>query len=646
MLRSFQFGRGWLALTALFITLMLGIPSSAFGQDDGTATPTGTLTVHTYRCITDQLEPGLIVLQPSGGLDGLTCEDGDPVTLDIDGTATEFANGDNTELDVGEHTITETGGGAQLVVTIAEDETTEIDAILAEAPPATESPTDVPEDTATVVPTETPTPVESQITIVMHLCPAAITSRAAFEAIHGFGNQLITCPSVVMPENEPAPGGLTNGKLDFSLTVEGANLAAQDLVPDMFDQRFFCEADGPRDLNGNPNDNVCLDLSAYIVPNVMQGDPVTIRPSGLPAGTIYVGRAFDPESNDDATFKSAGSSGTLKLNTSADGEVTIHYFVAPQPPTATPKPPTNTPKPPTATPKPQTNTPKPPTATPKPATKTPEPNATRTPKPDATATSRPKTSTPADASATNLAATSTTVAVPTFTPGGATGSLHAFMRLCFTDLDSRGEMNALAPGQEPTQPDYGDGTCTYGAGTLVITGPDGSTRQIDVPEIGNARVSRLTAGEYSIRDSISGGTGTFTIAADTVTNVLSLYYQSDALVVDPAFVPGPGDVDDPTEEANSPDDPNYTPVDEDDVPFFGTEAGPGGGNPFVVDDDPEAMANVAAIAGFNDLPGVGTGPATDEDSGSNTGLIALALVAMGLAIGGLFLRRRQDKEDV
>ena len=632
MLRTLQFRRGWLALTLIFIVLLSGGISPAYGQDDGTPTPTGTLIVHSYRCILDGAEPGSVVLQASGGLDGLTCDDGDPVGLAIDGTPSTFANGDSTALAVGEHTISEPAGGAQLVISIAESETTEIDAITVESPPATETPTDVPTNTATAtaVPTASPIPVKNQITIVMHLCPATITSRASFESIVGFGNQLITCPSIVMPENNPAPGGLTNGRTDFSLTVEGANLGAQLLAPGMFDQRLFCEADGPRDLNGNPNDNVCLDLSAYVVPNVAQGNPVTIRPTNLPAGTMYVGRAFDPESNDDATFLSAGSTGTLKLNTSADGDVTVHYFVAPQPPTKTPIPPTSTPIPPT-------NTPKPPTATLRPATQTPKPNAT--------ATTRPPTSTPVDPSATIPAATSSPVVVPTFTPGGASGSLHAFMRLCFTDLDSWGEMRSLAPGQEPAQPDYGDGTCTYGAGTLVLTGPDGSTRQIDIPSIGNIRVSNLTIGDYSIRDTVSGGTGTFTIAANTGTNVLSLYYQSDALVDDPVFVPGPGDVDDPTEEANSPDDPNYTPVDEDDVPYFGTEAGPGGGNPFVVDDDPEAVANVAAIAAYDDLPGVGTGPAVKDDSGPGIGLIALALIAMGLAIGGLFLRRRQDKDD-
>ncbi len=632
MISFSRFDRTWLGALTIAIAFLLVLPLSAMGQDDGSPTPTGTLVIHTYVCVQGDLAPGSVTVQPSGNLGDLDCAPGDTHTLDIDGDAYEAADGSAIDLPVGDHTVTETASGAQLVVSIAEGGTTEIDIVTAAAPEPTETPaaTDTPQPTQTPVPTATQPPAKNQITIVMHLCPSSISSRAAFEAIEGFGQELITCPSIVLPENAPAPGGATNGRVSFTLTVEGADLVGETLTPEMFDQRLFCEADAKRDINNNPNDNVCLDLSAYVVQNVKQGNPVTIRPTTLPAGTIYVGRAFDPESNDGDTFLSAGAGGTIKLNTSANGDVTIHYFVAPQPPTATPRPPTSTPVPPTATPKPPTNTPKPATAT-------------RTPRPDASSTVDATSTASPNETGTSPAATSTPI--PTYTPGGATGSLHLFMRQCFTDLASRGQINALAPGVAPSQSDYGDGTCTYGAGTLIITGPDGSTRQVDVPEIGNKRVNDLSAGTWSVRDSVSGGSGTFTIQADTITNVLSLYYKSDALVEDPAFVPGPGDVDNPTEDANSPDDPNYTPVDEDDVPYFGTEAGPNGGNPFVVDDDPEAVANVAAIAGYDDLPGVGTGESQmqSEDKPS-MGLIALALVALGMAIGGIYIRRKQDRE--
>ena len=234
----------------------------------------------------------------------------------------------------------------------------------------------------------------------MHLCPATITNRAQFEAISGFGNQLTTCPSIVMTGNTPAPGGITSGQRTFSLTVEGGNGVQQVLNTGMFDQQLICEADRPSDLNGNPNDNICFDLSGYVVGNVVQGNPITIRPTGLPGGTIYVGRAFDPITDDGSTFVSAGSTGTLKLNTTADGQVTIHYFVAPQPPTPTPTK-TATPGGPTPTHTP-TRTPtrtRTPTATPtgtRTATKTPtrtlEPTETPlTPIPttDETATSTP-----------------------------------------------------------------------------------------------------------------------------------------------------------------------------------------------------------------------------------------------------------------
>lgn len=170
-------------------------------------------------------------------------------------------------------------------------------------------------------------------------------------------------------------------------------------------------------------------------------------------------------------------------------------------------------------------------------------------------------------------------------------------------------------------------------------------QQVSIPELGTTKISDLPDGTYSVTDADTGQSGTFTIATNTTTNVISLNYQGDSLVEDPAFVPGPGDVDDPTELPEEGVDPNYTPVDEDAVPNFGPEAGPSGGNPFVVDDDPEADANVASILSYDDLPGVGTGPSQDDSTGFGWGLFALATVAVGLAVGGLVLRRRQHDDD-
>jgi len=218
------------------------------------------------------------------------------------------------------------------------------------------------------------------------------------------------------------------------------------------------------------------------------------------------------------------------------------------------------------------------------------------------------------------------------------------VRDCFAD-QGWGQIKVFDPGAQPGQWDYGDATCSSGAGSLTLSSADGSiSQQVAVPLMGTARVSDLPAGTYTVRDADTTQTGTFVIAAKTTTNVISLNYESDSLVEDTALIPGSGDVDNPTELPAEGVDPNYTPVDEDAVPNFGPEAGPGGGNPFVVDDNPEAVANVAAVMAYDDLPGVATGSTQEESSGFGWGLYALAALALGLALGGFVLRRRQDNE--
>ncbi len=180
-----------------------------------------------------------------------------------------------------------------------------------------------------------PTPIEQQVRVIAHLCPEGISSRSAFNALADHNARLITCPSIVLTGDAPS-AGLTNGTRDFTITVRGADLTTQSIADVPFTQALVCEADLPADINGNPNDNLCLDLSNYTVSNVVQGD-VTVNATGAPAGNLYVGVSFDPGTNDGDSFVTAGASGTIKLNTAADGDVTVHVFYGPQPPaTATP----------------------------------------------------------------------------------------------------------------------------------------------------------------------------------------------------------------------------------------------------------------------------------------------------------------------
>jgi hypothetical protein len=411
-------------------------------------------------------------------------------------------------------------------------------------------------------------PPVNEVTIVSHLCGAGVDSREDFNALGDHWARINACPSIVLTGDAPAPDSTTNGARDFAIEVEGADLVKQQLAAAAFDQRRVCEADLPVDVNGNANDNMCLDLSAYEFANVLQGNPVTIRAGSGPSGSIFLGVTFVPGTGDEATQLSVGTRGTIKLDTAANGHVTIHVFYGPEPPpTPTPSPtPTKTPtKTPTRTP-----TPGGPTATP---TRTP----TRTPTPDG------PTATP----------TETSTALP------GTGSLQLYKFWCEGD-EALTRINALAPGADATRSDLGDATCANGNSDFVING----NQTVTVPPLGVLLVGNLPAGSFQIRDTFSGATGQFQIQAGVVTKVISLQYEPMIEIPDPPSIPT---IDLPEDPPDIPDLGGFPEDDPGEFPFDGPVAVPGGGDPFTVLDDPEAQARVASVDSFEELPGVGIG---------------------------------------
>lgn len=476
-----------------------------------------------------------------------------------------------------------------------------------------------------------PAPLTDQVTIVMHLCPGSLNSRAKFEAITDFGDQLTSCPSIVMTGNTPAPGAITNGQQTFTLTVEGGNGVQQALTTGMFDQRKVCEADRPASLNDDPNDNICLDLSAYVVPNVVQGNPVTIRPTTLPAGTIYVGRAFDPETDDAGTFLSAGASGTIKLNTVADGDVTVHYFVAPQPPTATPtRTPTVT-RTPTGT-KTATRTP---TRTPT-GTLVPTRTPTRTPSPTETVepTETPLTPIP------TTDATSTPTPAPSSTPtqGPGLGSLELHKRFC-TEGEAPSQIKALDPGVAVTDADFKG--CTYG-NTLFDIKRDGVLIQsVMVPAIGVLTINSLTgsngAENYTATDTRTGKTTSFAIADGQTTGVISLELMDE----DDPFGGGGGFPTFPSFDDDPPTLPPWNGGAGDDGPGdIDESASIGGedGNSEDIEGNSSAAseARVDSVDAFEDLPNVGYADAPGTHRSAAPWFVVL--LGMLLAIGAWRMR--------
>lgn len=453
-----------------------------------------------------------------------------------------------------------------------------------------------------------PEPLQNTLTVIGHLCPEPITSRTAFTGIGDFYDQIVTCPSFVLPGDSPAPGGLTAGELSPTILVRGSDEVGQAMADVAFEQRLVCESDLPQNIDGDPNNDLCLDLSRYVFSGVTQGTPVTVAAAGAAPGTKYVGVAFEPGSGDDATFVSAGAFGTIKLDTTADGDVTIHVFYGPEPPATATATATKTPA--------VTRTPTPggPTAT---RTPTPDgPTVTRTPDPD------------------------DPTAAPTEGSSG-TGSLQVFKLWC-EGSESLSRMTVLAPGADATRGDLGDATCANGNTEFILYGPSGNELQaFMVPPSGVLVINDLPAtssGLYRLVDTRSSESANFEIDAGVVTKIISLQWMEVREVDDPTPF-ATIDVDD---KSPPPDDECF----EDGCPyeFGGPVAEPGSGDPFTVEDDPEAGARVDEVDSFEDIPGVGVGVVQTRRPDYLPWMAALALVCGAFVTMRLRLGRRWRRQ--
>lgn len=192
-------------------------------------------------------------------------------------------------------------------------------------------------------------PVENRVNIVKHQCPEDVDA-GEFAGLGGYLAKIATCPVVLRGDDNGPEGAISGGNRTFEFDVTGTDGVTQTVdgnatfVPDQ-----VCE-DEIGDINGDPNDNVCLDASYYQFDGVIQGAGVTITETKSPKGYEYGGVEFDPESNDAAALVNASDDGVIQLDTTSDGEVTLHVFnvksAEPEPTPTEPEPtPTEAPAP-------------------------------------------------------------------------------------------------------------------------------------------------------------------------------------------------------------------------------------------------------------------------------------------------------------
>ncbi len=323
-----------------------------------------------------------------------------------------------------------------------------------------------------------------RVNVVMHLCGSEISSSEDVSALGSLAAQLLTCPAVARASE--------GGGADFGVSVTDGNWGARGLDGAIFDQTVVCESD-IGDWNGNGGDNACVDAPTYRFDQTAMGY-VAVGQDYAPAGYILGGA----NSSDAGTITGVDpASGIVTLDTSFDGDVTVHLFGIIETPQESPTPaPSETPVPPSAT-----------------ATRTP----TRT--------------------ATVPAATSTTSPIPptATAPTGSTtgnGTLTVVALYCLTSSGT--SVVALPPGASASESDLGGSSCFAGDAAIQITYANGeSMPAIKLGRDGVESIQNIpaTGGTlHTLGEQLTGQSATFAIDSGTVTRVIVKFGAGTAMV--------------------------------------------------------------------------------------------------------------------
>ena len=152
-----------------------------------------------------------------------------------------------------------------------------------------------------------------RVNVVMHLCGSEITSTDDLSALGSLAAQVLTCPAVART--------VEGGSADFGASVADGNWGARSLDAALFDWTVLCESD-LGDWNGNGGDNACIDGPTYRFNQTALGY-VTVSLDYAPAGYTFGGAS----SSDSGVVTGVDpGSGVVTLDTSYDGDVTVHLF--------------------------------------------------------------------------------------------------------------------------------------------------------------------------------------------------------------------------------------------------------------------------------------------------------------------------------
>ena len=162
------------------------------------------------------------------------------------------------------------------------------------------------------------------VSVMKHVCPSNIKSKADFDALGSFLKKVLTCP-VITREGDQGTGAANAGQANFDFSVAAGGMT-QRISSAKFMPAKLCETDVNADANGNGKieADVCVDVSHYVYSGVPQGS-VRITEIMPPAGHRFGSIEFTPNSGDEKSLVSFGG-GVIRLNTANDNDVMVHVY--------------------------------------------------------------------------------------------------------------------------------------------------------------------------------------------------------------------------------------------------------------------------------------------------------------------------------
>lgn len=457
-----------------------------------------------------------------------------------------------------------------------------------------------------------------RLNVVMHLCGSEIGSSDDLYALGSLAAQVLSCPAVAR--------AVDGGSADFEVAVSDGNWGTRDLYGALLDWTATCESD-IGDWNGNGGDNACVDAPTYRFDQTALGY-VAVSLSYAPIGYEFGGASSE---DGDVITVIEPSTGTVSLDTSYDGDVTVHIFSIHQAQVATATATTAPTQ--TATPT-RTHTVVPPSAT-----------ATRTATSPAASSTPTRTATPV---ATSGPATSTATLVPpsataTESTGSNTGSgtLTVVALYCLTSSGT--SVVALAPGAAATGADLGGSSCFAGDASVQITYASGES--VPAFKLGRDGVESIqnipaTAGaSHTLTEQLTGQSAAFTIEPNSVTRVIVKYGAGTSMVDEgvnssSGGTNGSGGGTAGTGGTGATDGLVTDEIIGDEGGFFGSSYA-GVSYTSLVVEDVDAQA-VASVTDAKSLPGVGVWP------GASMRHYLAMLMALGVILTALAVTARRS----